>query len=917
MSSLGRYTLVRPIGRGGMAEIWKAKITGPSGFVKFLALKTILPDIAEDRMFVSMFVDEAKLEASLVHPNVIQVFDFGEVDGRLFLAMEYIAGANVDRLLNRLAKAGQQLPAEIAIFIALEAARGLGYAHTKKDANGQPLGIVHRDISPQNLLVSATGEVKIGDFGIARAASAVPRTAAGQVRGKLAYMSPEQISGRSLDARSDLFSLGVVLYEMVTGERLFGGKGSDEVADKIRRFDPMAHVDMSRVPDEIRDVMLVVLQHDPDDRYRHAAQLETDLAKRLDPEAHARARRELGALVTRLFDDGIAADAQDETDEHPLPHDTRSRRPGSGVDRSQLETVVEGTPGPPQRVTAEGTPPITTVPPTRTVRRLRRRLAIATIAIAVIAFAAIAIWWTTRPAVTSGPTRGGTLRIAMGFDAERFDLFSIELSRTRMALDEVVEPLLRLSPDGEFEPWLLERTELTDGAHRVVLHLRRDVMFHDHPCLPGGRGRPATAEDVVYSLAKHIEHGDVALPIIGIDAARRGDLHALGITATDPLTVTIRLDSPAPFYQSQIGSVKLVPHELEGCEDLRKLQQPVGTGPFRFTAPPRGARMSLVRAPSYWRRGPDGEALPYLDGVEMQPIDDMRDVIARLGRGELEIAMPGWEDWPAVVDLSGPLPRMTPAYANLGLSAATHTSRNRVALFGLYLTRKEGTLSDPTVRRAIAVGIDRAKLIGVSDRKFVGPNGRFLEPRMLGYDATVEPLGYEPAAARELLSRAGHPDGKGLAPLAIGTIRDKQVGDALAVQLRRLGIEVDLRSIAPARAFEAIDSGTLDALLIMDLWQMYAGEVVDLVNEMERIRDSAGLRALHVRLSTTPERTDRAPIYKEIEQRLLVELPFIPLAWGDVSRPASVFIVGPRVHGFHDRVTGYGRLDNLVGVSLE
>jgi len=334
-----------------MAEIWKAKATGPSGFVKFLALKRILPDIAEDRVFVSMFVDEAKLEATLVHPNVIQVFDFGEVEGRLFLAMEYVAGANVDRLLNRLAKTQRRLPTEVAIFIALEAARGLDYAHTKKDAAGNALGIVHRDISPHNLLVSATGEVKVGDFGIARAASAVPRTAAGQVRGKLVYMSPEQVAGRSLDARSDLFSLGLVLYEMATGERLFRG---DDVADQIRRFDPMAHVDMQRVPDALREILLVVLQHEPDDRYRDAAQLETALAKTLDPAAHARARRELADLVGTLFADGIAADAGDETDEHAVGDDTRSEptKIEGRNDRRSDPLLGDGTP----RVTAEGTP---------------------------------------------------------------------------------------------------------------------------------------------------------------------------------------------------------------------------------------------------------------------------------------------------------------------------------------------------------------------------------------------------------------------------------------------------------------------------------------------------------------------------------------------------------------------------------
>ena len=271
MAATDRYTLIRPIGRGGMAEIWKAKVSGPSGFVKFLALKMILPDISEDRVFVPMFIDEAKLEASLSHPNLIHVFDFGELDEQMYLAMEYVPGGNVDRLLSRMHKAGEKLSTELAIYIAREVARGLAYAHGKCDAAGAPLGIVHRDVSPQNILVSSTGEVKLGDFGIAKAASVIPRTAAGHVRGKLAYMSPEHVSSKQLDGRSDLFSLGVVLYEMCTGQRLFGGQengmSGDEISEQVKKFDPMADLDLSKVPEQVSDLLVVLLQQEPADRY--------------------------------------------------------------------------------------------------------------------------------------------------------------------------------------------------------------------------------------------------------------------------------------------------------------------------------------------------------------------------------------------------------------------------------------------------------------------------------------------------------------------------------------------------------------------------------------------------------------------------------------------------------------------------
>ncbi|HVO31471.1 MAG TPA: serine/threonine-protein kinase, partial [bacterium] len=233
MATFGRYTLIRRVGLGGMAEIWKAKVLGPAGFEKTVAVKKILPELTDDSEFLEMFVDEAKLVADLVHPNIVQVHDFGQVGPRdYFIAMEYVSGANLGSLLKRLKDRGARVPRETAIFIILESARGLGYAHAKRDSAGRSLGIVHRDVSPSNILVSFGGEVKVADFGIAKARSARQTTAEGFVRGKVSYMSPEQAAGGDLDQRSDIFSLGLVFVEMLTGKRFFTGENSRDIYQK-------------------------------------------------------------------------------------------------------------------------------------------------------------------------------------------------------------------------------------------------------------------------------------------------------------------------------------------------------------------------------------------------------------------------------------------------------------------------------------------------------------------------------------------------------------------------------------------------------------------------------------------------------------------------------------------------------------
>ncbi|HEU4614040.1 MAG TPA: serine/threonine-protein kinase, partial [Kofleriaceae bacterium] len=219
----GKYLLLDRISVGGMAEVFKAKSYGVEGFEKIIAIKRILPTMGEDRDFIKMFIDEAKIAGQLAHANICQIFELGRIDGSHFIAMEYIWGKDLLQIQNRLRKTKQPMPINMACFVIAKVLEGLDYAHRKRDQLGRPLEIVHRDCSPQNILISYEGEVKIIDFGIAKAASRSSKTQAGVLKGKFGYMSPEQARGRTLDHRSDLFNVGIVMYEAITGERLFAG----------------------------------------------------------------------------------------------------------------------------------------------------------------------------------------------------------------------------------------------------------------------------------------------------------------------------------------------------------------------------------------------------------------------------------------------------------------------------------------------------------------------------------------------------------------------------------------------------------------------------------------------------------------------------------------------------------------------
>jgi TonB family protein len=274
----GQYVLLEKIATGGMAEVWKARMRGVEGFQKIVAIKKILPHLSDNQEFIAMFVDEAKLAAQLNHNNIIHIYDLGKIQASYYIAMEFVDGYDLKSILRQAQERDQPLTVDLALFIASKVAAALDYAHRKRDFDGHDLGLVHRDVSPQNVLISHEGDIKLCDFGIAKAASKASHTQAGALKGKLQYMAPEQAWGRNIDRRSDIFALAAVLFELLTGRKLFAGENEMSVLEQVRqaRVTPPSTFNEELTP-EIDAVVLKGLQKDPANRYQTAAEMARDL----------------------------------------------------------------------------------------------------------------------------------------------------------------------------------------------------------------------------------------------------------------------------------------------------------------------------------------------------------------------------------------------------------------------------------------------------------------------------------------------------------------------------------------------------------------------------------------------------------------------------------------------------------------
>lgn len=298
----GKYLLLERISVGGMAEVFKAKTFGVGGFEKVVAVKRILPSLAEDTEFVEMFVDEAKICGQLQHANIGQVYELGRVDETHFIAMEFVWGRDLLQVSNRLRKNKHLIDPRLAALIAAEACDGLDYAHRKKDQSGRWLQIIHRDISPQNLLVSFDGEVKIVDFGIAKAALRNSKTQAGVLKGKFGYMSPEQVRGLPIDRRSDIFALGIILWELLTNEKLFTGETDFETLERVKNGAvPLPSSKNPKIPKALDLIVKKALERGVEDRYAWASEMREALLHYVHEGEGAVSAKKLSNLMRELF----------------------------------------------------------------------------------------------------------------------------------------------------------------------------------------------------------------------------------------------------------------------------------------------------------------------------------------------------------------------------------------------------------------------------------------------------------------------------------------------------------------------------------------------------------------------------------------------------------------------------------------
>ena len=428
----GQYEIIEKIASGGMAELFKAKRTGVEGFQKIVAIKKILPHLADDEEFVTMFADEAKLAAQLNHPNIIHIYDLGKIQaGGYFIAMEHVDGRDLRSIEDSSHAHSVQLPVSLAIYIASKVASALDYAHRRRDAEGHELNIVHRDVSPQNILISYEGDIKLCDFGIAKAASKAGKTQSGALKGKIQYMSPEQAWGRPIDRRSDLFSLGVVLHELLTGERLFRGDTDITVLEKVRSAEVLPPSRMNpEVPTNLDAVVLKALAKDPDARYANASDLLRDLDSVLYSYTPAPGSADVAIYLHRLQAEETAvadakareAVAKAEMESEKEPEKKRkskgapiARRPGAAP---RAEEPASAPPAKPPSPPPPAAPPRDREPvaPREVFGSLDARAEeaekksrvplFAAIGVAAVALAGFAAWKLMKPGASPAPAAG-------------------------------------------------------------------------------------------------------------------------------------------------------------------------------------------------------------------------------------------------------------------------------------------------------------------------------------------------------------------------------------------------------------------------------------------------------------------------------------------------------------------------------
>ncbi len=305
-SRFGKYILLEQIASGGMAQVYRAKVTGEADFQRLVAIKCMLPHLARDAQFTTMFKDEAKLAANLTHTNIAHIYELGSIEERLYIAMELINGRDLRHIMRTAKKRRVPIPFGFAAYVLSKTAEGLDYAHKHRSLDGRPLNLVHRDVSPQNVLVSYHGEVKVVDFGIAKAEQRDTETNAGVLKGKFAYMAPEQVMGADLDCRSDIFSLGSVLFEMVTGQKLFTGDSDVALLEKVRNANiPLLADIMPSAPAEFDEILGQALAQEADNRFSSASEFAESLQPLMIEDRAIFGARQSAQFMAFLYGDEI------------------------------------------------------------------------------------------------------------------------------------------------------------------------------------------------------------------------------------------------------------------------------------------------------------------------------------------------------------------------------------------------------------------------------------------------------------------------------------------------------------------------------------------------------------------------------------------------------------------------------------
>lgn len=371
-----RYELLGLLGTGGMARVHLARARGPGGMDRLVVIKRPLSHLAEDPQFLRMFLDEARIASTLHHTNIAQVYDVEERHGSVSIVMEFLHGHDVRDLMRALAHDGAPLPLEHALSIVLGVSNGMSYAHNRTDLEGRPLEIVHRDVSPHNVFVTFDGQVKLIDFGVARAAMRRTNTVSGTIKGKLGYMAPEQVLGEAVDCRADLFALGVILYELTTGARLFQHASEYLTMHSILYDDPLPP--SSRVPGyppALEAIVVKCLARDPDERYRSARELTLDLEEFARRERQPVSAVGLADFMASLFTDELARWREASSSGLSLSEHLEATRTVLGLSTVTDEPAIENLTRP-------------TIPATPAARGRARRRWIAGAALALIAASA-------------------------------------------------------------------------------------------------------------------------------------------------------------------------------------------------------------------------------------------------------------------------------------------------------------------------------------------------------------------------------------------------------------------------------------------------------------------------------------------------------------------------------------------------